>query len=149
MAKYKAKVFKVQVKQLESDTPKLKKGDYLVEVVWKPSHIQNYEQWVEIPEPVGDEKIQWLSKAYFLGDVVVGQPPNQKTMTQMAKENMEADFEYNGSSSELETIIGYENELVTETVNGYEQVKFVNNPNRKAVIFAKSDRDGFADIWDK
>ena len=145
MAEFKATVFKAEVKRLEKDTPKMKAGDYLIDVVWKATHKKVYEQWTEIPE---SEKALWLNKAYFLSPTKVGK--DNKPMIQISKERLESELNYTGNGSDISTLAGFESVLITDDSGEYPRVLYVNNPNRKKAAtsaFAKVDKDDFLAIF--
>jgi len=141
--KFKGAVKKVEVKKLENATPNLPAGTFFIKVAWLCSHEELYDSWQEIPEgtSVWQDKVYWCSPNVKAG--------SEKSSLEITKEQLKDNFNFEGSTTDINSIEGYVNELVVEKNGaGYDQVKFVNNPNRKRSVIPKEDVDNFASIFD-
>ena len=148
MAKYKATLTGWYFGKKKADSAKLKAGTPQISVFWKAHHSEGHGGvWV----PMTDEAANSLklSKTYYLGndEITIGQTGVKKTRTVFAKECMEKEFDLPMNAPSPDGAIGFENELVTEINGEYENVKFVNNPNKKSRVMKDEDKGDFASIW--
>jgi len=142
--KYKGNVKTVEVKKLENATTHLPAGTHFIKVAWLCTHEWLYDTWQEIPEGT----TIWQDKAYFCH--AIAREGAQKSSLEVTKEQLKDNFNYEGGAANMDSIIGYTNELVIEQdAKGYDQVKYVNNPNRKRSVIPKEDVESFSSIFDK
>jgi len=142
--KFKGKVKKAEVKKLEKATATLPVGTFFIKVAWLCTHEELYDLWQEIPEGTS----VWQDKVYWCSPNV--KPGSEKSSLQVTKEQLKDNFNFEDDAAKIDTIIGFENELVVEKNDGgYDQVKFVNNPNRKRSVIPKEDVESFSSIFDK
>jgi len=142
--KFKGKVKKAEVKKLEKATATLPVGTFFIKVAWLCTHEELYDSWQEIPEGTS----VWQDKVYWCSPTV--KPGSEKSSLQVTKEQLKDNFNFEDDAAKIDTIIGFENELVVEKNDGgYDQVKFVNNPNRKRSVIPKEDVESFSSIFDK
>ena len=148
MPKYKAVVSSVFVAKTDKDSKTYPSGTPYINVCWVCTHYENSETYGQyMPIDASNEKK--LYKRYYVSTVPIGKD-NKPTII-FTKEQMQNHFNYDGDSSQLQTIVGYENELITDIdAEGRESVKYVNNPKRASGMgFSKEvDKDEFANIFD-
>ena len=146
MAKYKAVVKSVKVQTTDKDSKTYPTGTPYINVGWLATHDEQYGQYVIVAEGVD----KWLFKRYYVSQVLIGKEGQQKPAIEFTKQNLLRDFNYDGNSENIQSLVGQENEIVTDVNSeGYENVKFVNNSKAKKEVFGKNvDQELFKNIFD-
>ena len=132
MRKYKAEVIYVNPCKVSAEKPmgNQPEGTPYLDIKFRVSHMLSADgEWEAVQaEQPGDDIFR---KMYFLNPIPSGE--GKRSSLEVTKARLAEEFDWTPLSSITE-IIGKPCELVTHDVQGYERIKYVNNPNRKPKI---------------
>ena len=151
MARYKAKVVQAAGEKCEKQMGNIPEGTWFLKVLFKC--IEKFDQEYEQFEPIVTEKDVLFDKKYFLSHDIIttGKQGEQRSLYECSIYFLEKDFGFAGNASDLqEFVVGMERELITDIdERGYENIKWINNPDGRKPLVKPGLEDEFANIFNK
>jgi nickel-dependent lactate racemase len=142
---YKAEVAFCTVKQTEKATAKTPEGTWYIDVCFRCLEEQVNGQWVKMNVTAGSGD-DLINKWYLL--TMEKSEGAEKSMFEISKEQFKSQFDYEVSPQTVqEDLVGKQVNLVVTERNGYPNIKYVNNPNKKRNVLPPEKMNEFAALF--